>query len=380
MITFLKKVRITNSLFLIGTFATTCTALPLYIWHFGLDTFQVVLFIFFFISTAMSITLGYHRLYSHLTFEASSIIKAYTLFFGAAAFEGSALVWAADHRRHHKHVDQEEDPYGITQGVFHAHIGWLLFRRTLTTPLTWVRDLQKDRLAMLQHRYYVPIAIVAGIVLPAIAGGLWGGWSGALGGFLFGGIARIVAVHHVTFCINSLCHLVGERPYSSRCSARDSLLMALVTFGEGYHNYHHEFQNDYRNGVRGWQFDPTKWVIWSLHKLNLVKKLRRVSPEKIFKAKIAESDMLLETTLKNAPKLAEGRLGVITHKRQEVEQAFSAWEVKMKGLRAFVTGSNGSAKVEEKEAKRDAGRAWREFCRAMKLWHASIEESGLKIR
>jgi len=166
----LAKIRVTNSVFLIGTFVTTCTAVPLYIWHYGLDAFQAALFLFFFVSTGMSITLGYHRLFSHLTFEASPLVKIYTLLFGAAAFAGSALGWCADHRRHHKHVDHDEDPYDISRGLFHAHIGWLLFRRSLDTPLTWVRDLQKDRLAWLQHEYYVPTALLMGFALPAAIG------------------------------------------------------------------------------------------------------------------------------------------------------------------------------------------------------------------
>ncbi len=104
-----------------------------------------------------------------------------------------------------------------------------------------MRDLQKDRLACWQHRYYLALALGVGFVLPTLIGFLWGGWVSALGAFLIAGVARVVFVHHMTFCINSLCHWTGKRPYSTKCSARDSFLMALFTFGEGYHNYHHEF-------------------------------------------------------------------------------------------------------------------------------------------
>ena len=195
----LSKVRVTNSVFLISTFAISCTAVPLYIWHYGLDIFQVVLFLFFFISTGMSITLGYNRLFSNLTFKANPLVKLYTLLFGAAAFEGSALAWSADHRRHHKFVDHDDDPYDISRGLFHAHIGWLLFRRGPDTPLTWVRDLQQDKLAWWQHQFYVPIAILIGFGLPSLLGWLWGGPMAALGAFLIAGCARIVFVHHTTF-------------------------------------------------------------------------------------------------------------------------------------------------------------------------------------
>lgn len=284
----LHRVHWTTSLFLIGTFLVTVLAVPVYIWHFGLDWFQVGLFLFFTIATGISITLGYHRLFSHLTFKASWPVKVFTLLFGAAAFESSAMTWCADHRRHHKHVDHEDDPYDINKGFFHAHIGWLLFRHGPETPLTWVRDLQADRLVRWQHEYYIPIAVAMGFGLPTLIGWLAGGWEAALGAFLLAGTARIVVVHHMTFCINSLCHWVGRQPYSSRCSARDSHLMAFFTFGEGYHNFHHEFQHDYRNGIKPWHFDPTKWTIWILARLGLVRDLRRVPQEKITKAEMAE--------------------------------------------------------------------------------------------
>ena len=141
------------------------------------------------------------------------------------------------------------------------------------------------------------IAVIVSFVLPSLIGFIWGGWISALGAFLIAGVARIVVLQHCTFCINSLCHYLGERPYSSKCSARDSWLMAIVTLGEGYHNYHHEFQYDYRNGVKPWQFDPTKWVIWTLSKLGLVRKLRRVPEEKIILAELAEAQRRLETIL-----------------------------------------------------------------------------------
>jgi len=365
----LAKVRVTNSVFLIGTFLTTCTAVPLYIWHYGVDAFQIALFLFFFISTGMSITLGYHRLFSHLTFHASPLVKIYTLLFGAAAFEGSALGWCADHRRHHKHVDHDEDPYDISRGLFHAHIGWLLFRRSLDTPLTWVRDLQKDRLAWFQHQYYVPIAIFMGFILPAAIGWAWGGPVSALGGFLLAGVARIVFVHHMTFCINSLCHWIGDRPYSSKCSARDSLIMAFFTFGEGYHNFHHEFQHDYRNGVKPWQFDPTKWTIWLLAKLGLVKNLRTVDEERILKAQIAEHDRQLEAKLnaRTSP-LCDSVHAVIESARTRMDEAFARWEEVLVEYRAAAAGRREITRREMAELREKLQQAFENFSRSMREW------------
>ncbi len=202
-----------NSAFLITTFVTTVTVVPWYLWKHGLDAFQIGLFLFFSIATGLSITLGYHRLFSHLTFQTGWPVRLFTLLFGAAAFEGSALCWCADHRRHHKFVDHDDDPYDISKGFWHAHIGWLLFRTGPDTPLTWVRDLQKDRLAGFQHQFYVPIALGVGLGVPPIIGYLVGGPTAALGAVLNAGVARIVFVHHMTLCINSLCNWIGAQHY-----------------------------------------------------------------------------------------------------------------------------------------------------------------------
>ena len=278
-----------TSIFLAVINTLAVTAVPLYIWHYGLDWFQVLLFLFFYIATGMSITLGYHRLFSHLSFKAKTPVKLSTLVFGACAFENSALDWSSDHRKHHKHVDHEEDPYDISKGFMWAHIGWLLFKLGPEQPMDNVNDLKRDPLVMWQHRWCIPMAFVVGFGVPALLGYLWNGPGGALGGFLLAGVLRVFAVQHSTFFINSLCHTVGQRPYSDRCSARDSAIMALFTFGEGYHNYHHEFQHDYRNGVKPSNFDPTKWTIWTLEKLGLVSDLRRVPEEKILLAEMNEA-------------------------------------------------------------------------------------------
>ena len=284
-----SRINWTNSSFLIGTAIVTCTAVPLYLWNYGVDVFQVALFLVFFSATGLSITLGYHRLFSHVAFQASWPVRLVTLIFGAAAFENSAMHWVSDHRRHHKHVDDADDPYDISQGFWYAHMGWILFKLDAEPPLDNIADLRKDRLFVLQDRYYTLIAVGFGLVLPAILGFLHAGWLGALGGFLLAGVARVTAVQHMTFFINSLCHTIGSQPYSDRCSARDSWIMAIFTFGEGYHNYHHEFQHDYRNAVTWWQWDPTKWTIWTLEKLRLVSGLRRVPEGKILLSQLAET-------------------------------------------------------------------------------------------
>ena len=292
-----------TSIFLIGTAITAIIGVPIYLIKIGIDAFQLAMFAFFLIATMMSITLGYHRLFSHLSFKAKKPVKLFTLVFGACAFENSCLDWVSDHRRHHKHVDHEDDPYDISKGFLWAHMGWLIFKLRAETPMDNVNDLRKDPLVMWQYRYVHWIGFVVGIVLPTILGALWNAWQGAvvwqgaLGGFLIAGVARIVVAQHCTFFINSLCHTIGRQPYSTGHSARDSAIMAFLTFGEGYHNYHHEFQHDYRNGVKAWQWDPTKWTIWLLSKVGLVEGLRRVPDSRILLAEMREARKRAEQQL-----------------------------------------------------------------------------------
>ncbi len=297
----LDRVNWITSGFLMGTLAIALTVVPWYIWTYGLDWFQIGLFFCFYAATGLSITLGYHRLFSHLSFKAKLPVRLFVLIFGAAAFENAAVEWASDHRKHHKHVDEDDDPYSISKGFWFAHIGWLLFKLNPEPPMDNVADLEKDRWVMWQYRWIHVLSISVGFFLPALIGWCYGGWVSALGSFLIAGVARIVTVQQSTFCINSLCHTIGSRPYSSKCSARDSWIAALVTFGEGYHNYHHEFQHDYRNGVKPWQFDPTKWVIWLLSKVGLVSNLRRVPDVKILLAEIVEARRQIDSGLQILP-------------------------------------------------------------------------------
>jgi stearoyl-CoA desaturase (delta-9 desaturase) len=258
------------------------------------------MFVFYYYATGFGITLGYHRLFSHISFKAKWPVKLFVLLFGAASFENSALDWSADHRIHHKHVDEDEDPYDISKGFFYAHIGWLLFRLKPKPPVTNVKDLEADPLVMWQHRYVQWIGAFVGFVMPAALGYGYASLMGyanpgmtALAAFLIAGLLRTVVVQQGTFCINSLCHMIGRRPYSTDHSARDSGVVALLTFGEGYHNYHHEFQHDYRNGVKPWQFDPTKWIIWTLSKVGLTQDLRRVPDSRIMAAELKEQSRTL---------------------------------------------------------------------------------------
>lgn len=228
------------------------------------------------------ITVGYHRLFSHKTFKAKAPVRFILLLLGAGAFEGSVLEWCTDHRDHHRYTDTDKDPYSINAGFWYAHIGWIFTLDTSTRNYDNVKDLQDDWMCRFQHRFFVPIAILMAYLIPIAITCLWGSfWEG----LLIAGL-RITALQQFTFCINSVCHMFGEKTYSSKQSARDNWFTALLTFGEGYHNFHHQFPLDYRNAIRFYQFDPSKWTIYTLKCLGLASDLKRVSTAKRLRYKM----------------------------------------------------------------------------------------------
>ena len=232
----------------------------------------------------MSITAGYHRLFAHRSYRAVWPVRLLLLCFGAASCQRSALKWSADHRNHHRHTDSETDPYAVAHGFWWAHIGWVLSdlpneEHSLDRP---PRDLMNDHLVRWQHRIWFPLAIVFGFVAPAAIGLLWGD---ALGAFLVAGPLRLVLTWHSTFSVNSFAHRFGHRPYSADASARDSFWVAFLTMGEGYHNFHHRFQTDYRNGVKWYHYDPTKWLVWTLSRIGVTRDLVRVPKQTIRNAR-----------------------------------------------------------------------------------------------
>lgn len=231
----------------------------------------------------LAITCGYHRLFSHATYQAHPALKVIFLLFGAMALQNSALVWSVGHRVHHRFIDDpERDPYCARRGFWFSHIGWMLRNYRSGDPdFKYVNELQNDLLVAFQHRHYLALTLGMNIGVPLLLGWAVGD---VLGTILLAGILRLVVGHHLTFCINSLAHILGTRPYTMENTARDNALVALLTFGEGYHNFHHKFAHDYRNGVRWWQWDPSKWLINVLKWTGLAKNLKRVPRFKIQRA------------------------------------------------------------------------------------------------
>ncbi|MBE3670061.1 acyl-CoA desaturase [Vibrio navarrensis] len=263
-------------------------ATPWYAWEHGLTLWHVIWFFVAFSFTNLSITAGYHRLWSHKTYEAHSLLRVLFAIGGAFSLQNSILHWSSDHRRHHRHVDDfDKDPYSASRGFWFSHIGWMLrhYNQESYSDYTNCRDLQKDPIVMWQHRYYVPLAIATNLGIPLLLGAFYQDYIGML---LVVGALRLVVSHHSTFFINSLAHIWGSQPFTDKNSARDNGILAIFTFGEGYHNFHHIFENDYRNGIYWWQYDPTKWLIKSCSWIGLTKKLRVTPQLKIDTAKAAQ--------------------------------------------------------------------------------------------
>jgi stearoyl-CoA desaturase (delta-9 desaturase) len=279
----LKNINITNTLFLCLTPFLAIVAV--YYW-LVIDGFSWSIFLFTlfgYIITGISITAGYHRLFAHKTYDAHPAIRVVFLILGATTFQNSVLKWASDHRLHHSKVDTEEDPYNINEGFFFAHMGWVFLNKNSEVKERYAKDMMMDKLIMLQHKYYLSIALFFGFIVPTII-------SYILFDSFLGGVAsclvRIVFVHHCTFFINSLCHCFGSRPYTDTNTAKDNWFMAFLTFGEGYHNFHHYFQTDFRNGISWYDFDPTKWLIKLLSYGKLANNLKVTSRKRILDAKL----------------------------------------------------------------------------------------------
>ncbi|MBD3852479.1 MAG: fatty acid desaturase, partial [Acidobacteria bacterium] len=203
---------------------------------------------------------------------------------GAATFENSVISWAAAHRFHHRHVDTDDDPYNAQEGFFYSHMGWVMVEGAKHDDTSNVPDLWKDPILRWQHRYPIVIGAAVNIVTTVILGLITGHM---LGMFVFAFLLRMVLTHHFTFLINSAAHIWGSQPYSTAHSARDNWFLSFLSFGEGYHNYHHSFQADYRNGPRLYNWDPSKWLIWSLQKMGLASGLKR-SPLDVTLGKLFE--------------------------------------------------------------------------------------------
>ncbi|GMR15547.1 MAG: fatty acid desaturase [Gammaproteobacteria bacterium] len=267
------------------TFLAAITVVPWYGFTHGFSGWAWLFFAIFLVAGGIGIGSGYHRLWSHRAYSAHWTMRLYLAIVGGMTIQNSILVWCIRHRIHHRDVDNnDKDPYSIGRGFWFAHIGWML-KDYESGKLDWsiVPDLERDPVVAWQHKYYWPLVLITNIALPWLLGWMVGDIWGVL---LLAGILRLVISHHVTFFINSLAHMWGSRPYTDENTARDNWLLAIVTYGEGYHNFHHLFQSDYRNGIRWWQYDINKWFIAVCAKLGLANNLKRTPDFKIQRARL----------------------------------------------------------------------------------------------
>ena len=282
------KINWLNSIFLFATPVFALIGIVLHWIYFGPPgLLELIVFVGLYFACGLSITVGYHRLFSHRSHNAKWPLVLFYSIFGAGSFQNSIIEWCSDHRRHHKLTDTEDDPYSASKGFWYSHIGWILLEEeNFTNDFSNVKDLQRSKIIMWQHRNVFLIGALSGLILPAVIGFAIGGLSGAVGCFVWAGLARVVFVHHGTFLINSAAHIWGTQPYSEENSSRDSFWLAFLTFGEGYHNFHHTFQADYRNGHKWYHMDPSKWWIQSFKYLGLNSDLKSTPKHSIEIAKV----------------------------------------------------------------------------------------------
>ncbi|KAL7416327.1 hypothetical protein BDY24DRAFT_379311 [Mrakia frigida] len=237
-------------------------------------------FIYYLVS-GLGITAGYHRHWSHRSYNASVPLQYCLALAGVSAVQGSIKWWSRGHRAHHRYTDTELDPYNAHRGFWYSHIGWMLLKPRRAMGSADVSDLSRIPVVKWQHKWYVYLLITMGFIVPTVVAGLgWGDWAG---GFFFAGAARLVFVHHSTFCVNSLAHWIGETPYDDKHTPKDHFITALVTVGEGYHNFHHQFPMDYRNAIKWYQYDPTKWFICVMYWLGQATHLKTFPANEIAK-------------------------------------------------------------------------------------------------
>lgn len=315
-----------------------------YALNFGVAWWEPVLFLTLFMAVGLSVGSGYHRYFSHKAYDAHPALESVLLFFGAMALQNSVLQWARDHREHHRYVDRDWDPYNIKRGALWAHILWVFYKEPPGKDFAGVPDLTRNPRVMWQHRWSAFIGIVFGLGIPTAIGALFGR---PLGGLLWGGFLRIVLVHHTTFFVNSLAHMWGSRPFTTENSARDNGLLAFFTHGEGYHNFHHKFPSDFRNGIRWYHWDPNKWLIGAMRWARLAKNLRVTPPPLIENAK-----------LQVAAAAVPDRLA-----RMRAEMA-EAWHVRVEKARAGM--EEALHRWKEAHARKDAARTLREYRRQFK--------------
>jgi stearoyl-CoA desaturase (delta-9 desaturase) len=261
------------------------------VWDEALHWRDIVILAAAYAITGLGVTVGFHRLLTHRSFKTSSWLRGVMAAIGSAAIEGPVISWVADHRKHHAFSDEPGDPHsphvghgggwrGALRGLFHAHMGWLFIHSERGSKQRFAPDLITDRTVSMVDRTFLLWAL-AGLAAPFAAGFLLGGTLVAgLTALLWGGAVRVFLVHHVTYSVNSVCHVFGRRRFLTKDESRNVFWLALPTMGEAWHNNHHAFPTSAAHGLRRWELDPSAAVIWALERLGLAWDVVRISPDR----------------------------------------------------------------------------------------------------
>jgi len=263
-------------------FLATLLAIEL-LWQRAVNWTDLALLVAFNLLAGLGVTVGYHRMLTHRSFQPHPVVKFIFLVFGSMAVEGPALEWAATHIKHHAHSDREGDPHSPVEGFWHAHMGWL-FNRSFADPNIYCRNLVKDPIVVFVSRTFI-FWVILSLAIPFAIGG----WTG----LLWGGLVRIFLTHHITWSVNSVCHTFGKREFETRDQSRNEWIVGLLGLGEGWHNNHHAFPRSAFHGLHWWQFDLSGYVIWTLERVGLVRDVYRVSPAML--ARYADKKMGVES-------------------------------------------------------------------------------------
>lgn len=271
-------------------FLATLLAIVL-LWNSWVTAADLVIAAAMYLITAIGITVGFHRLLTHRSFQTFKPIEYAFAIFGEMAVQGPVIAWVADHRKHHAHTDEEGDPHsphvspeggvkGVFAGLWHAHTGWLMSSQGRADWKKYAPDLYEDRGMRTISRQF-PLLVLTSLALPALAGYLVTGTPvGALTALLWGGFVRIFFVHHVTWSVNSICHFLGSRRFETDDHSTNVFWLALPSLGESWHHNHHAFPRSAAHGLKRWEPDPSAAIIAAMERLGLARNVIRISPER----------------------------------------------------------------------------------------------------
>jgi stearoyl-CoA desaturase (Delta-9 desaturase) len=282
--------RISNLGAVVVPFAATLAAIPL-LWNRVVGGTDLAILAGMYVVTALGVTVGFHRMLTHRSFQTSKPLEYGFAALGSMAVQGPVIGWVADHRKHHAHTDVEGDPHSphvrhgdgigaVLRGLWHAHVGWLLVEQGRADWHKYAPDLYEDRGMRFLSRHFLAL-VVASLAIPALAGYLvTGTLAGATTGLLWGGLVRIFFVHHITWSVNSVCHFLGTRRFETDDESRNVFWLALPSLGESWHHNHHAFPRSAVHGLRRWELDPSALVIRALERLGLAWNVVRIAPER----------------------------------------------------------------------------------------------------